>query len=76
MKLFARWSRRPNAAKGRVFGIAVPGVPDDLTELEQLTEVLGRSPSLVTWYAAWSADLDFPAEGAAGIAGTGAIPEV
>lgn len=58
------------------FGVAMPGVPDDLTGLQALSGSLGRRPDTVMWYVAWSYDSDFPAAGASRVAGTGATPEI
>lgn len=60
----------------RTLGVAMPGVPYDLSGLSALTAQLGRAPGQVTWYAAWATTPDFPATAAADIAATGAVPEV
>jgi beta-mannanase len=66
----------PAASNSRTFGLALPGVPDDLTELREATAQLGSAPDTVTWYVAWSTRGDFPTTGAAAVAAAGAVPEI
>ena len=71
---------RPTPGKAavppRTLGVAMPGLPYDLSGLRALTAQLGQAPGQVTWYAAWATAPDFPAAAAADIAATGAVPEV
>jgi beta-mannanase len=69
-------SRTSTTASGRSFGVSMPGVPDDLTQLAKLETELARAPSVVMWYEQWARSPDFPAKGAASVAATGAVPEI
>ncbi len=75
----------PAAATGRTvavmsgeprFGVALPGAPSDMAELQNYTDTMHRAPELVTWYEHWGFDSDFPAVAAGRVAATGAVPEV
>lgn len=72
----ARPARHAKPAPALVFGVAMPGVPDDLTGLATVTTELGQAPGSVVWYDAWSRNADFPTDGARRIAATGAVPEI
>jgi beta-mannanase len=67
---------RTTTAPARVVGVAVPGVPGDLTALDDLTTKLGQAPGQVTWYSAWATTPDFNSTAAAQVAARGAVPEV
>ncbi len=60
----------------RVFGLAAPGAPGDLSAVDEVAGLVGRAPQEVTFYAAWSSLGDFPAADASEIAASGAIPSV
>ena len=60
----------------RTFGVSMPTVPGDLAPLQSLTASLGRAPTTVMWYAAWSDVRDFPSAQAAAVDATGAMPVV
>ena len=64
------------AAPPRVYGLAVPGAPTDLTALDAATSAVGVAPGQVAFYTAWAYGGDFPASAAAAIAGRGAVPEL
>ena len=66
----------PPPAVPRSWGIAAPGLPQDVTALSALTQVLGSSPDRVMWYDAWSNGTVFPAASAQTIAASGATVEV
>lgn len=71
--------RRPPPAPttaGVGFGVAMPGVPQDISALGALSSSLGRAPRQVMWYVAWSARSGFPADQAAAVAATGATPVI
>lgn len=66
----------PATTQPQAFGATLPGLPSDTSGLDSLTASLGRAPSLVMWYAAWSDGAAFPATAAARVAATGATPVV
>lgn len=59
-----------------VFGISLPHAPWDMAELESLSSSLGRRPTQVMWYDAWSNGTGFPAQQAATVAAFGATPVI
>lgn len=60
----------------RSWGIAAPGLPQDASALNAVTQVLGQSPDRVMWYDAWSNGTTFPAAAAQTFAASGATVEV
>jgi beta-mannanase len=58
------------------FGLFVPGVPSDLSQLNKLTTQLGRRPSTVMWYQQWAGAASFPAGAASNVVAIGATPEI
>lgn len=69
-------STAPASDDVRAFGVALPHVPWDMTELTSLSGRLGRKPDLVMWYMAWAGRPAFPATQAAAVAATGATPVI
>ncbi len=59
-----------------VFGLSLPHAPGDMSDLESLSTSLGRRPTQVMWYAAWSGGTGFPAQQAARVAAFGATPVI
>jgi Glycosyl hydrolase family 26 len=68
--------RPTRATTGQVFGVTTAGLPKDTSGLDSLASALGRRPGLVMWYSAWGDGLPFPAEAAARVAATGAVPVI
>ncbi|QNN51536.1 glycoside hydrolase family 26 protein [Nocardioides mesophilus] len=60
----------------QTFGVAMPDVPWTMAPLSALTASVGRAPTSVMWYAAWSDNAAFPAAQAADVAATGATPTI
>ena len=60
----------------RVVGLAVPGAPSDLSEVQSIAARTGADIDQVTFYVAWSRGGDFPAADASRIAAMGAVPEL
>ncbi|WP_460532332.1 glycoside hydrolase family 26 protein [Flindersiella endophytica] len=58
------------------FCAAVPGLPGDLTELNNLAAKVGKKPRIASWYTAWTLNSDFPASQANQVALNGSLPEV
>ncbi|MGN6606650.1 MAG: glycoside hydrolase family 26 protein [Jatrophihabitans sp.] len=69
-----RPSTTPTVA--RSWGVTGPGVPSDLSGLDQLTGATGSAPGVVMFYVAWSLHSAFPTASAAAIAQHHAVPEV
>lgn len=60
----------------RVLGIAAPGLPGNLAELDRVAALLGRKPTKGTFYSHWGYWKPFPAEDAEAMRSWGATPEV
>lgn len=64
------------SAPPRTWGVAMPGLPGDLTGLDQLDAELGQQPGVAMWYSAWSGSPAFPTAAASAIAQRGETPEI
>lgn len=74
-------SARPTAPRvpfqpALTFGISLPDAPGSMVALEDLSVRLGRRPTQVMWYDAWSRRAAFPAREAATVAAFGATPVI
>ncbi len=58
------------------FGLALPDAPGTMAPLEELSAELGRRPTEVMWYVAWSSGSAFPAQQASSVAAFGATPVI
>ncbi len=67
---------RAKTLPARVFGLAVPGAPTELSEADALASSLGRRATQLTFYSSWHYAADFPTADARRVASTGAVPEV
>lgn len=59
------------AVTPRDWGVALPGVPGDLSALSSLSSALADQPGTVMWYDAWSNKTAFPVASANAVAATG-----
>lgn len=66
----------PQSISPAGFGLFVPGVPVDLSQLTSLASRLGRTPSTVMWYQQWAGAAGFPASAASNVRALGATPEI
>lgn len=69
-------SAEPVPVPARELGVALPGAPYDLAEVDRWSEAVGRRPDSLTWYVAWAGRPAFPAAQAAQVAATGAVPAI
>ncbi|KQQ43941.1 glycoside hydrolase family 26 protein [Nocardioides sp. Leaf307] len=67
---------RAKTLPARVFGLAIPGAPTELSEADALASSLGRRATQLTFYSSWHYAADFPTADARRVASTGAVPEV
>lgn len=71
-----RTDSTPTTSSAPVFGISLEHAPWDMTELEELSNSLGRRPTQVMWYDAWANGTGFPAQQATTVAAFGATPVI
>lgn len=69
-------TRKPAVRAPQTFGVSLADVPGTMQPLQQLSDALGRRPTQVMWYVAWSAGGGFPTQQAAAVAAFGATPVI
>ncbi|WP_309650585.1 glycosyl hydrolase [Nocardioides sp.] len=67
---------RVTAPAAMVFAVSLPDAPGSMASLEDLSARLGRRPTQVMWYDAWSRGTGFPTQQAAAVAAFGATPVI
>lgn len=67
---------KPAVRPAQTFGVSLPDVPGTMQPLQQLSDSLGRRPTQVMWYVAWSLGTGFPSQQAAAVSAYGATPVI